>query len=139
MNRSIARAALKKMHEAKIQDRMVKTFAVAYNASYVKGRGLNRAFLGNSLLTDLGLTVIMPNYFNDNKDNVFKTKYDYKRKNGAFPDKYSSAGFDWTYYMILNNEFKAPKNIQEGLFNKIQLEKMEKGGYINKGLFIIHY
>ncbi len=139
MNASIAKAALEKMYEARVQDRNIKTFAVGYNASYVKGKGLNNAFLGNSMLTDLGLLAVIPNYFNDNKYNVYKTKYDYKRENEAFPDKYSSAGFDWTYYMILNNEFKNPKTIQEGLFNKIQLEKVEKGGYVNKGLFIIRY
>lgn len=139
MTASVAKAALEKMHEAKIQDRKIKTFAVGYNASYVKGRGFNEAFLGDELLTDLGLTVIIPNYFNDNKENVYKTKNDYRKINEAFPDKYSSAGFDWTYYMILNNEFKNPNKIQEGLFNKIQLNKTENGGYVNKGLFLIQY
>ncbi len=140
MDTYIAKTALKKMHEAKVQDRKIKTFALGYNASYVKGKGINKSFLGNSMLFDLGLTAIIPNYFNDNEYDVYKTKYDYKKKNKAFPDKYSSAGFDWTYYMILNDQYKNPDTTQKGLFHKIQLEKINNnGGYVNKGLFTIRY
>ncbi len=140
MNTFIAKTALKKMHTAKVQDRKIKTFALGYNASYVKGKGINKSFLGNSMLFDLGLAAIIPNYFNDNEYNVYKTKYEYRKKNKAFPDKYSSAGFDWTYYMILNDQYKNPNTTQKGLFNKIQLEKINNnGGYVNKGLFTIRY
>ena len=138
-NTSIAKAALRKMHSSKIQDHNIEVFAIGYNASYIKGKGQNNYFLGTSLLTDLGLTALIPNYFDDNKYNVYKTKYDYMKENKAFPDKYSSSGFDWTYYMLLNDEYKNPKKVQEGLFNKIQLEKIKDGGYINKGIFTIRY
>ncbi len=139
INASVAKSALIKMHDERVNDRLTKVFAMGYNAAYVKGMGVNKSYLGAQLLIDLGLTAIIPNYFNDNKDNVYKTKYDYRRENQGFPDKYSSAGFDWTYYMILNDEYNNPVNVREGLFNKIQLEKLDGGGFVNKGIFTIKY
>ncbi len=139
INASVAKSALVKMHDEKVNDNLSKVFAIGYNAAYVKGKGVNKSYLGAQLLTDLGLTAIIPNYFNDNKYNVYKTKYDYRKENQGFPDKYSSAGFDWTYYMILNDEYNNPVNVREGLFNKIKLEKIEGGGFVNKGIFTIKY
>lgn len=139
INTFAAKSALQKMYDAKIQDQKIEVFAIGYNAAYIKARGVNKDFMGYEMLKELGLVALIPNYFDDTKHSVYLTKYNYRKENEAFPDKYSSAGFDWTYYMILNNEFKKLQQVQEGLFNKIDLKKLDNGGYINKGLFIVRY
>lgn len=138
----IAQKALKKIHELKnLMNKKTAVIALGYNPAYIKGYGYNETYLGHDLLSDIHLTVVIPHYFDDNKPAVYEAKLNYKIKNKAFPDSYSSAGFDWTYYMLLNNAYQFPANHHtvEGLFNKIALKKIKNGGYVNKGIFIINY
>ena len=137
----IAKEALTEFDKINVVDEYKANFiAVGYNPAYVKGRGTNASFAGSTLLGQLGLTVLINNYFNDNDDAVYNTKVRYKQKYNTLPNTSSSAGFDVSYYLIKDYLFSKPtaKKV-EGIFNKLELEKVSNGGYENTGVFEINY
>ena len=70
---------------------------------------------------------------------------EFKRKNKIFPSAFATRGFDITFdtMMRLSQDKKYLETIEnaatEQVDNKFEFYKKEDGGYINKGVYILHY
>ncbi|ACY40595.1 hypothetical protein BLBBGE_595 [Blattabacterium sp. (Blattella germanica) str. Bge] len=110
------------------------------------GIGYHNVYYKNiSLLREYKFLFTTKYHFNKNDEKKRKMFHFLKKKFGNYFNKYQLLGFDLTYDIIEKlfenkNLFKTiDQKSFSGLISKYKYQKIsDKGGYINKGLWIIH-